>query len=363
VSNGRQLGQRALNRALLARQLLLDRVDSTPVDAIEHLVGLQAQAPLAPYVALWTRLASFDQKELAEPLTERALVRATLMRGTVHLVTARDCLTLRPLVEPAIVRGFRGGFGRFLNGVDLDQVRAYARELLSNEALTRTELRDRFGARWPDWDADTMAYAASYLVPNLQATPRGVWGQTGKAALTTIEAWLGRPLEQNPSIDDIVLRYLRAFGPATVMDVQAWSGLTRLREVVERLAPKLRTFTNDSGAVLYDVPDAELPDPDTPAPPRFLPEYDNVLLSHDDRTRVNADKRPVPLPPGNGAKTGTLLVDGFFRGLWTVEPAALRVTPFAPLAPADAAAVTEEGHQLLGFLGNGTAEVVLDTPG
>lgn len=360
MSEGPRLERRALNRALLARQLLLERVDHTAVGAIEHLVGLQAQAPLAPYVALWTRLASFSQEELAVPLCERTLVRATLMRGTVHLVTADDCLSLRPIVEPAIVRGFRGAFGRHLRDVDLDQVRTYGHELLQAEALTRTELRDRFVARWPAWDADTMAYAASYLVPNLQVTPRGVWGQGGKAAMTTIEAWLGRPLDQTPSIDDVVLRYLKAFGPATVMDVQAWSGLTRLREVVDRLSPGLRTFTSEHGAVLYDVPDGLLPDPDTPAPPRFLPEYDNVLLSHHDRTRVNDDQHPVPLPPGHGARTGTLLVDGYFRGLWALEGDVLRVTPFGRLARADAAAVADEGHRLLDFL-HAEGEVVIET--
>ncbi len=359
MTHAPQLGQRALNRALLARQLLLERSDRSTIGTIEHLVGMQAQAPLAPYVALWSRLECFDPKDLAAPLIDRSVVRASLMRGTVHLATASDCLLLRPLVSPALVRGFRGGFGRFLNGVDLDAVQEYAHELLTDQELTRAELRDAFAARWPDWSADTMAYAASYLVPNVQVTPRGVWGQGGKPALTTIESWLGRPLEESPSIDDVVLRYLAAFGPATVMDIQAWCGLTKLREVVDRLAPKLRTFSNEKGRVLYDVPDAPLPDADTPAPPRFLPEYDNVLLSHDDRTRVIDDGRAVPLPPGNGARTGTLLVDGYFRGLWNLDGSTLQVSPFASLAEADVAAVTEEGHRLLDFLGAGTAPEVV----
>ncbi|MFC3764816.1 DNA glycosylase AlkZ-like family protein [Tenggerimyces flavus] len=141
------------------------------------------------------------------------------------------------------------------------------------------------------------------------------------------------------------------------MDVQAWSGLTKLREVVDRLAPKLRTFANEKGGVLYDVPDAPLPDPDTPAPPRFLPEYDNLLLSHDDRTRVIDDGRAVPLPPGNGAKRGTLLVDGFFRGMWNLDGTTLWVSPFAPLATADADAVSEEAYRLVAFLGGDDVRV------
>jgi hypothetical protein len=175
-----------------------------------------------------------------------------------------------------------------------------------------------------------------------------------------VESWLGAPL-RTVSVDDLVLRYLGAFGPAQVADVQLWSGLTRLREVVERLP--LRTFRAQAGQVLYDLPDAPRPAEDVPAPPRFLPEYDNLLLSYRDRTRVNPDNRRVPLPPGNGASTGTFLVDGMWQGTWQVRDHALRITPFGKLRPADRDAVLTEAGRLHAFLAPEVEyEIVLDKP-
>ena len=347
------LDQRSLNRALLARQGLLERRSASAFETIEHLVCLQGQAPLAPYVGLWTRLAGFEAGELAELLTSRQVVRATLLRGTVHLATATDCLAIRPLMEPVVRRGFLGGFSRTVQGIDVDAVVEYGSRLLADAPYTRVGLRGVLAERWPDWDVDTMAYAVSYLVPTVQVTPRGVWGSTGSAALTTIESWLGSPLGSGGPVDAIVLRYLAAFGPASVMDVQAWSGLTRLREVIDRLRPSLAVFTSDDGVELYDVADAPRPDPHTPVPPRFLPEYDNVLFGHADRSRVIPDGRPVPLPPGNGAVLGTLLVDGVFAGTWRITRgpggAALAVRTFAALSAADHTAVADEGERLLAF--------------
>ncbi|MEP6953132.1 MAG: crosslink repair DNA glycosylase YcaQ family protein, partial [Solirubrobacteraceae bacterium] len=150
-----------------------------------------------------------------------------------------------------------------------------------------------------------------------------------------------------------VLRYLAAFGPASIPDVRTWSGLTRQRDVIERLRPELRTFRDARGRELFDLPDAPRPDPDIAAPPRFLPEYDNVLLSHADRSRINGDGRLVPLPPGNGGVRGTVLVDGVFRGLWRVERdgpvAVVRVEPFGRFTRAERAAVVAEGEQLAAF--------------
>ena len=229
-------------------------------------------------------------------------------------------------------------------------------ELLTERPRTRKELQELLGARWPDWDASAMAYAVSALVPNVQVTPRGVWGSTGQATLTTMEAWLRRPLDPSPLIDDVVRRYLAAFGPASVADVQAWSGLTRLREVVERL-DGLRTFRGESGTVLYDVEDGSLPDADVPAPVRFLPEYDNVLLSHADRSRVLPEGRRVPLPPGNGASMGTVLVDGRYEADWRVrragDEAVLTVTGYRRLSSAERTELAEEGRRLLGFVAPG----------
>src|SRR5256885_8164459 len=197
-----------------------------------------------------------------------------------------------------------------------------------------------------------MAYALSYLMPVVQVPPRGIWGTSGPAALVPMEDWLGRPLDADPAPDPVMLRYLGAFGPASVKDAQAWSGLTRLREVVDRLRPTLRTFRDEQGVELFDLPDAPRPDPDTPAPVRFLPEYDNLLLSHADRSRVNPHRYPVPLPPGNGGNTGTVLVDGEFRATWAIardgERATVTVRPLAPLSTSDGDAVEAEAARLSG---------------
>ncbi len=354
-----QLSLRALNRITLDRQLLLDRSALTAAQAITHLAGLQAQAPRAPYVGLQARLASFRPEHLENLLTERVALRAHLMRNTVHLVTAQDFLRFRPRYQPPMDRALAGHWGRRLAGLDPADVAAVAAGLLAKTPLTRAELARALAPRWPDHDPAALAHAATHRLTLVQVPPRGLWRQTGPAAFLLASAWLdgqAPPAPADPAAvaGELVLRYLAAYGPATVADIQAWSGLTRLREVTERLAARLRPRSGPDGAPLLDLAGAPPdPDPDIPAPPRFLPEYDNLLLSYAERSRVIPHRRPVPLPPGHGATGGTLLVDGFWQADWTIakEPGVLEVRPFVPLSAADRAAIAAEGERLLDFAG------------
>ncbi len=270
------------------------------------------------------------------------------MRGTVHLVTAEDGLALWPTIRPVVERAFLGHYARTITALDLRAISEAGRELLAERPRTRAEIRTALADRWPGTDPATLAYAVNSLLPTAHVTPRGLWRQNGPVALALLDEWTGKPVADGISLDDLVLRYLTAFGPATVRDAQTWSGLTRLKEVFERLRPRLRTFTDIEGKELFDLPDAPRPDAETPAPPRFLPEYDNVLLSHADRARVIPDGRRVPLPPGNGGRKGTLLVDGEFLAVWAIEGATLMIESRKPLRDQDS--ITAEGVRLLEFV-------------
>jgi hypothetical protein len=286
-----QLSVRALNRATLGRQLLLERSPMSALDAIGHLVGMQAQAPFAPYYGLWSRLDAFTGEELSGLLTERKVVRMVLMRGTIHLVTAEDCHRLRPLVQPMLERTLASAVhAKPLADVDVAAVVDAAKRLLDAEALTPTDVGARLAEQWPDTPPAALTEAARSMLPLVQVPPRALWQRSGQVRLTTATAWLGRPRGKPLTIDQLVLRYLTAFGPAGVADVQTWSGLTRLGEVFERLSPRLATFKTERGQALYDLPDVPRPDSDTPAPVRLIAPFDNILLSHADRTRIVSDE-------------------------------------------------------------------------
>ncbi len=348
----RVLSTRELNRTLLERQLLLRRSRLSAFDAIERLVGMQAQVPTAPYVGLWTRLEGFVADELSGLISERRAVRGSLMRATIHLVTDRDCLRLRPMMQPVLARSFSGSpFRRELEGVGLDALLAAGRALLEDRPRTRAELSELLKEKWPEREPYSLAYAVTFLVALVQVPPRGVWGESAQATWTTAESWLGCPLNPDPSPEEMVVRYLEAFGPATVADARTWSGLGGLREVFARLRPRLVTFRDERGRELFEVPGAPLPDPETPAPPRFLPAFDNALLSHADRSRIIADEHRAALfkdPYMRG-----VLLDGFVCGTWklerTREKATLVIELFEPLMDEDRDALAEEGSRLLTF--------------
>jgi hypothetical protein len=342
------LSRRALNRALLERQLLLRRAAEPVPDTIERLVGMQAQIPNTPYVGLWSRLRDFRPEELSRLIEDRQAVRGTMMRCTLHLFTARDYLTVRPALQPVVERGFHSTpFARQLAGVDIQAVLSAGRAVLEERPRPGAELARLLSARWPEVDADSLGYAVRYLVPVVQIPPRGLWDATGRPVVTTAESWLGRSIAESCAPDGLVRRHLAAFGPATVADIQAWSGLTGLREVVERMRGSLRTFRDERGRELFDVPDGPVPDPETPAPPRFLPDYDNALLAHSDRSRIVADAHRV------ASLAGCVLVDGFSAGTWKISrrdgEATLVVKTFSAWAGGDVDAVAAEGARLLAF--------------
>jgi hypothetical protein len=345
------LTSQALNRATLARQLLLERADLPPLDAVRHLVGLQSQVPHNPYTGLWSRLARFRPESLSELLDRREVVRIGVMRGTIHLLTRDDCLLLRPLTQPV----FDGQLWRHrdlspqLRGVDLDAVVEAGRQALE-EPRTGIALRAFLAARFPALDPAALAFACQMRLALVQVPPRGLWGKSAQPRWTTAEAWLGRALEDDPSLEDVVLRYVAAFGPASVADVTTWCRLTGLRQIVERLRPQLVTFRDERGRELFDLPDAPRPDPGTRAPVRFLPEYDNLLLSHDDRSRFVSASDRAALGPGWAVGWGAVLHDGRVRGRWRAEEAGLTVR-HVPLATRSLAAIAAEGRRLARFLG------------
>lgn len=364
------LTRRSLNRATLERQLLLRRSDLPALDVVHHLMGLQAQDPDPPYIGLWSRIEGFGLGHLTELLHRRAVVRATLLRGTQHLVTAEDYLWLRPLLQPMLTRWQKAAFGRATHGVDPADLAAAAHTLLLQPPaepsaqsvtqsvaesatravawpLTRSELGRALAERWPGRDPVALARSVQGLLPVLHPPPDGTWGRRGATPFALADQWLGKPLASQPRPQDLVLRYLAAFGPATVKDVQAWSGMTRLREVVEALRPQLEVFRGEDGAELFDLPDAPRPGPDVPAPARLLAALDNVVLGHADRTRLMTDEQRPHL-----IVHAALTVDGFVHGLWAIKrdnkgTARLEIRLFGPLSGEQEAEVCQEGERLL----------------
>jgi hypothetical protein len=347
---GTVLDRRTLNRTLLARQGLLRPLEMTTPEAIEHLVGLQAQVPVDPFISLRARLRDFDPLEIDALISERRAVRANLLRGTIHLVTAADALRMRGAIQGVLARSFASSaFSKRLEGMDVPELLAAAAALLEERPRTTAELGAALAERWPDRDKDSMAYAVRYLVPLIHVPPRGLWLRSAATRLTTMRQWLG-PEPEAMTLDELVVRYLRAFGPATAADIRTWSWLTGLRAVIDRLRPQLTSYRDEGGRELLDVSDGPFAEPDTPAPIFFLGEYDNVFLSHAERSRITGDQAWGAAY----ARRRAFFVDGFLAGSWQVgqtgSTATLRLDPVVTIQPTATEALLAAAESMLAFL-------------
>ncbi len=334
--------------------MLLER-ESLPVTAaIERLVGLQAQISLPPYVGLWTRLQDFSREDLARLIENRKVIKVTLMRATLHLFTVDDYVRFRTTLQPmldhagaAIAKRRSGDFNR-------DKLLAAARRYIGEKPRSFAEISDMVIRLMPDKDVGSMRYTVRTQIPLVQVPITTRWSYSNKPEFTLAESWIGRSVSPKDNLRELVFRYLAAFGPASVTDMQTWSGLPKLQETFEKLKPDLITYRDEGRRELFDLPNLSLPGGDLPAPARFLPEFDNLLLSHSNRRRVLADeyRSKVYLPGLRVA--ATILVDGFVRGMWKIEKtknmATLEIVPFNKLIKQDRAALAEEGERLVRFI-------------
>lgn len=353
------LSQRQLNRALLSRQLLLERADLTPYQATRHLVGLQAQVVNPPYIGLWTRLRNFDRAELVNLIEQRQIVRSTFVRSTMHLVAGEDYLQFWRSVQPALLKGFRGFHGTRIKGLDMDKLVATATPFFVQQPSTPVEQRQYLTTLAPARDPNSLEYGLRSYLPLVQMPPGGFWGKGGSIRYIMADQWFGQPVATSDDPRPLIRRYLAAFGPASVMDMQAWAGLTKLKDFVEQMRPELVAYQDADGVELFDLPDMPLPPADTPAPVRFMPEYDNLVLSHANRTRVLPEAHRTKVLLTAGRVRSTILVDGMVRGAWKIEAtkksATLSIEPFEALTAEVQAELVGEGERLLRWVSDGVS--------
>ena len=346
---------RDLNRATLARQMLLAREAVKPLRAVERMGGLQAQWPKPPHVGLWSRVEGFERDHLLALLRGHQAVRATMMRGTLHVVSAKDYVSLRPALQPMLTRGVLAVLRDRMKGIVVDDVAAEARELLAAGPATFERVRDALAKRHPKADARAMGFVARLSLPLVQVPTDGdAWGFPASPAFAMADAWIGEALASSATLEPLALRYLAAFGPATASDLQTWSGVQGAKETLDALRPKLVVVRDERKRELFDLPKAPRPGADAVAPARFLPEFDNLVLAHTDRRRFVADahKKRVYLPGLRVAPT--FLVDGFVAGTWGAarkkQDAALTLEPFEPLAKKAKADLEAEAERLVRFV-------------
>ena len=346
------LTNRQLNRATLARQLLLERSDASIAATVALLGGLQAQQSNDPYIALWSRLNGFTHQALTGLIVDRTLARATTMRGTLHLHTADDLIGFRALVQDYLMATWRSGFRKRFAGQDEQAVHREGLKFLKKGPTTIGEVGKALQAKFPEADPLALAIMVQMREPLVQVPPTRIWGNGSPPLLERAETWLGK---RKPGLSrtDLVRRYLASFGPASINDMQVWCRLTKLSVEFKALAKELVVFESEDGRVLYDLPDAPRPDADTPAPVRFLPFYDNVYLGYDNRRRMltEADAERINIfanykPP--------VLVDGVISAGYVVSrkkgAARLEIEPYHKLTKKQVREIKAEGNAFLRFI-------------
>lgn len=349
-----QISPSELNRATLARQLLLERATITPTAAVEHLIGMQAQEARPPFIGLWSRLQNARRDEMIQAINERHLVRATLMRGTIHLFSAADYRAFRPAIQPVLGRAM-SVLGARSEGLDVERVLPAAYALLAEGPLPFNDIRDRLQAQFPEMNDRALGFAVRMLIPLVVIPAEHRWAYLANAPFGLADECIGPCDPPDNALQELIRRYLAAFGPATVTDAQTWLGISGLKTTFEALRPELLVLQGERGKEYFDLPAAPRPPAETPAPVRFLPDFDNLLLSHGDRTRVIADDhRKVVYQKGNLRLLPTFLVDGVVAGMWRSErkrkDATLTITPFTPLAAATRRELADEGEGLIRFV-------------
>jgi len=358
------LTTRDLNRALLARQMLLTRETATPLEALRRLVALQGQMARAPFIGLWTRLKDFDPTELRRLIAERQVVRSTFVRATLHLTTADDFLALRPALRATLGRdaplALPGGIK--VTPDELKPILALARTHFAKAPRPFESLREVIEAAGHG-DVRVMAFAARILLPLVQASDDGAeFGYKAGGEFVTAKAWLGQEVGK-PDPAELARRYLAAYGPATPADFAAWSGEKSAAALFDSLGDELVRHRDERKRVLFDLKAAPRPDADTPAPPRLLPDFDAAVLGHQDRTRI--------VPPGHVAKGVTsknllvppvALVDGFVAATWRLDikkkTADVAIRAFEPIKAKDKAGLEAEALDLLKVFAPGAAPTV-----
>ena len=347
--SGAALTSRDLNRATLARQMLLERETVPAVEAVERQTAIQAQDTRPPYIGLWSRVTGFGRDDLHAAYHDRTAVRATMMRGTLHTMTAADYAAVRAALAPMLAAAGRG----FEKTVDAAAAVQAGRELLADGPKTMTEIRAAFAERFPEEHVRPMAYLARLNVPLVLVPNEDRWSFGRDSAFALAEQWLGRPLDADAGPEALITRYLRALGPASAKDVEVWGGPPKAKAILE--AMDLVALADERGRTLYDLPDAPRPGGDVPAPVRLIGDFDSMVLSHEDRTRIVADEhRSLLMPSKNLRVKATFLVDGFVAGIWSAQrkgrKATLSLEPFVKVKQRDVKALCQEAEALLHFL-------------